>query len=92
MLRSAMSMAEAPSEVWEALPAVMSGAIEGSHDAALGSWASDSTVLSGRMPWSRSNSSPVSAPSSSLIGTGTVSLAKWPLSQFSWARRWDSTA
>ena len=55
-------------DVWEALPAVMSGAIDGSQDAALGSLASDSTVLSGRMPWSRSNNSPVSAPSSSLIG------------------------
>ena len=30
------------------------------------------------------------APSASLMGTGTVSAAKWPLSQFSWARRCDS--
>ncbi len=85
-------MAAAPSVVWLELPAVMSFAVSGSHDCAGGSAAIFSSATSGRMPSSASSTSPVNSPSSSLIGTGRISLAKWPHSVAAAARRCDSTA
>ncbi len=90
--RSAMSMAAAPSVVCDELPAVMSGAVSGSQLCAGGSAASASIVELRRMPSSLRRYSPVSVPSSALIGTATASRSKWPSSQLSAARRCDSSA
>ena len=87
-----MSIAAAPSDICDAFPAVMSGAIDGSQDAAEGSAAIDSIVPPRRMPSSASRSSPVSRPSASLIGTGTNSVFTAPESTAAAARRCDSSA
>ncbi len=90
--RSAISIAAAPSEVCDELPAVMSGAIAGSHFAADCRPARISTVVSGRIPSSASMISPVSAPCSSLTATGRISVLNAPETVASWARRCDSAA
>ena len=90
--RSAMSIAEEPSDICDELPAVMSGAIEGSHEAADASAPSDSIVPPRRMPSSASSTPPVSRPSASLIGTGTSSVFTAPESTAAAARRCDSRA
>ena len=90
--RSAMSMAAAPSVVWDEFPAVMSGAVSGSQLWAGGSAASASIVEERRMPSSLRRDSPVRLPSSALMGTAIASRSKCPLSQLSAARRWDSSA
>ena len=85
--RSAMSMAAAPSVICEELPAVICRAVSGSQLWAGGSLARPSMVPVLRMPSSSRRNSPVGEPSSPFSGTATASLAKWPLSQASAARR-----
>ena len=90
--RSAMSMAAAPSVIWEAFPAVMSGAVSGSQLCAGGRPARASSEALRRMPSSASRDWPVKVPSSALTGTATASAAKWPESHEATARRWLSKA
>ena len=85
-----MSMAAAPSFICEEFPAVMSGAVSGSHDWAGGSAASFSRVPPRRMPSSIVSDSPVKDPSSDRRGTGTTSRLNVPPSQAAAARRWLS--
>ena len=80
-----MSTAAAPSVICDELPAVT---LPSSFLKAGLSWASVSTVVSGRMPSSVSTMSPVSLPSSSFSTTGTISRWKRPSAVARAARCW----
>ena len=76
--RSAISMAAAPSVICEEFPAVMSGAVSGSNDCAGGSAASASRVVVRAGCPRRGQDLTGEVPSSSRMGTGMASWAKWP--------------
>ena len=75
--------AQAPSEIWEAEPAVMVPSLV----KAGGSLASFSSVVSGRMPSSVSTT--IGSPLRCGMVTGTISSAKIPFLVASAASRWD---
>ena len=91
--RSATSIAAAPSEVCDELPAVMSGAMAGSHLAAEPRPASVSTVVSGADALVRRSSARRSrGPRRPAPAWGRSPSPNRPDSVVTWARRWDSAA
>ena len=84
---SATIIADAPSVICDELPAVMSGAVSGSHDWAGDRPDRDSIEPFRRMPSSDSKNPPDTVPSSPFSGTGRASAAKRPSSQEAAARR-----